>query len=225
MAGEVQFQKLYEFLANHTFGGESWQEAADSNDDTVVVQAEFYEFINKWCPEDINHDKDIIAQFWSKIDTNVSQDKFNCHGNSYVNSGALNKTEQDTLNEYLESIRGNASDISIIDGKPYTNTMAILNERFISVFFGESNYDLAKELGDKIDEYLASHPDATIDDVIAALHYTLNGVTSDPKQGVYNSILEGIGQKPDAKGFSTVRMAYLLHVVKEQAIEYCKNKE
>ena len=123
-----QYEELYRFLATHTFGGESWQEAADRNKDTIIVKQEFSSFIEKWCPQDVSHDKDLIAQFWQKIDTTANTDKFRYHGSQYVNSGALDRNELAEFNAGLaKKAEGEKiTNIEIIDDKPYTESMVDL---------------------------------------------------------------------------------------------------
>ena len=224
-----QYDELYKFLATHTFGGESWQQAADRNKDTVIVKQEFTSFIEKWCPEDISKDKDLITQFWQKIDTTANTDKFRYHGTQYVNTGALDKNELADFNAGLakEAEGKKITNIEIIDDKPYTQTMVDLYNNF---FVPDCHVDSVKEyynygetfkLGTSIDNYLNNHSDISEGDIINIIKKNARGETLTAEE---LQTLNAIGLGNDANGWNYTRKCFVKSNCLYNAQNFCNQQ-
>ena len=101
MSNEIS--KFYQFLANQ---GQNWAEITDTqygNSDGSVIKAEFSKFINaEWDGEEmgLTLTKDLVNQFWKKIDSNQSTTIIK-GSNNIRNYNALDDKELENLDKRI----------------------------------------------------------------------------------------------------------------------------
>lgn len=101
----VDFSQFYQFLAKFSTDGKTWADVADGDNygdgDGTVIKAEFRQFMNGEWNGEAALTKDLIDEFWSKIDTNRSTNRIS--GTSWRDKNALNKEEMANLDKKIES--------------------------------------------------------------------------------------------------------------------------
>ena len=103
MSNEVNFSKMYQFIASFNQGEQTWVDTADTNDNGIVSKAEFKKFVNEnfaeWNGEEGGMpDADLINKFWSSLDTTKGGKT-----NRVANTNNLHANEIEAMNRKLDA--------------------------------------------------------------------------------------------------------------------------